>query len=84
MEAVSRHALKRCLVKSPKVSERTSTSILAGWMGAAAASLFLAYKVVDDEYSSRPTTLLQGSGNFSPAQIGCPDVTDSRLRGEAL
>jgi hypothetical protein len=66
MEAVSacRHALKRCLVQSPKVAERTSTS-LAGWT-AAAAYLLLAYKVVDDEHSSRPTkTLLQGSGTFS-------------------
>jgi hypothetical protein len=64
MVSACRHAVKRCLVKSPKVAEITSTS-LAGWTGAAAVSLFLAYKVVDDEPSSRPTTLLQGSGNFS-------------------
>jgi hypothetical protein len=66
MEAVSaRHALKRCLVKSPKTAERASTTNVAGWTGAAAAYLFLAYKVVHDEYSSRPTTSMQGSANFS-------------------
>jgi hypothetical protein len=49
-------------MKSPKVAKITSSS-LAGWTGATAAYLFLAYKVVDEEHSSRPT-LLQGSGKF--------------------